>query len=248
MKITKAMSMLVLILIFSGCTAIQNHEVAKIETFPDTSSYEYKPSVYIDANFFEGDPDGEATPLVHAEASIKRFVENVIVESELFSSYTFDPSEKNEVDYVIDINIYNHGNKEAAFISGFITGFSLFVIPGAATDHYTLSVKAVETSSHIATEVRNKDSVTTWFGIWFLPMVANTPGKAIEETLENQIRDAIRQLVERGNIQYSLYEYDHDATPLRSSKSRDALSKGFLDLKGFEYETCSAYRTNLQAS
>ncbi|UFS63597.1 hypothetical protein LOH54_05555 [Sulfurimonas sp. HSL-3221] len=207
MTIRQVIGALLLALAFSGCTAVQNHEVAKLETFSDVSHYEHKPSAYINIHGFHGDPEsGSASEITQATDELKPVVQRIIDESKLFSSYTFDASKQQDVDYTITLNLYNHGNEMLAMLSGFITGFSFFIIPGGGTDNYTLQLKAVATADNTETTVQNRDSVTTWVGIWFIPMMGNGIREATDETLENQLRDALQKLFESGALEYSQLE------------------------------------------
>ena len=71
----------------------------------------------------------------------------------------------------VDVDMLNHGNAGAAAVSGFITGFSLFTVPGFATDHYKLTATA-RTSSGKSRQYVLDDSMTTAF---WLPLIVATP-------------------------------------------------------------------------
>ncbi len=162
-----------------------------------------KPSIYVDLSVFRGLPDKKPSELEKAKDKFLPFVQNAFNKSGLFSSYTFDEKVKSDQDYTIEIDIYNHGNEALAFLSGFITGYSLGVIPGAATDNYTLNLKAKDSTGRVLSELSNKDSVQIWVGLWFIPVMNKTPGKAIGSTLENQILTALKELFENGVMKYS---------------------------------------------
>jgi hypothetical protein len=74
-------------------------------------------------------------------------------------------------DVHVDVDMLNHGNAAAAGISGFITGFSFFTIPGFAIDHYKLTATA-RTSSGKSRQYILDDSMTTAF---WLPLIVATP-------------------------------------------------------------------------
>ena len=71
----------------------------------------------------------------------------------------------------VDMDLLNHGNPAAAATSGFITGFSLFTIPGFATDHYKLTATA-RTASGKSRQYVLEDRVTT---VFWLPLIIATP-------------------------------------------------------------------------
>lgn len=191
----------------SGCAAFQEEELARVKELPDTSQYKNKPSAFVDLTFYRGLPSENPVEISQAKEKLTPVVDNAFKNSQLFSNHTFDPSTKAEQDYTIEVNIYNHGNEQLAFISGFITGFSLGVIPGAVTDNYTLELKAIDKDGRVLSELTNKDSITTWGGIWFIPVMSNTPDKAINGTLENQILTALKELIESGVMKYSYVNY-----------------------------------------
>ncbi|MCW1923821.1 hypothetical protein OKA05_14735 [Luteolibacter arcticus] len=71
----------------------------------------------------------------------------------------------------VDVDVLNHGNAGVAFASGFISGFSLFTIPGFGTDHFKLTATA-RTSSGKSRQYILEDSMTTAF---WLPLIVAAP-------------------------------------------------------------------------
>ncbi|GAA5481765.1 hypothetical protein [Haloferula sargassicola] len=100
----------------------------------------------------------------------------------------------------VDVNMLNHGNGPAAMASGFLTGFSLFTIPGFATDHYKLTAKA-RSSSGQSHQYVLEDRVTT---VFWLPMIVaapfNSPQKVVPEVQENMYRNLIQNMENDGLI------------------------------------------------
>lgn len=188
----------------SGCASFRNNEVADVGALPDVSHYQQKPSVFVETHLYHGDPASPVIEILHNKEKIQGMVQGCFESSSLFSKYSFDAAEKDNVDYAIRIDIYNHGDLGAAAVLGFISGFTFGVIPAAATDNYTLEAKLIDKSGAVVSKVSNKDSITTWIGIWFIPAAANTPEKAFTGTLENQLRSVLKELVESGKLQYSI--------------------------------------------
>jgi hypothetical protein len=187
----------------TGCASFRNNEIAEVKSLPDVSQYQNKPSVFVEASFYRGEPGKAASEVPAARQEVQKTISKVLGESGLFSKYSFNTADKQGSDYTLHIDIYNHGNNGLAVVSGFITGFSLFIIPGAATDNYTFKARLSDNTGQTVSEVTNKDSFTAWFGIWFLPAVANTPAKAFSQTIENQLKAALKELVESGKLKYS---------------------------------------------
>ncbi len=198
----------VIMAITTGCASFPQNEISKVNSLPDVSQYKNKPSVFVDLNFYRGEPgNGKSAESSAARDAIMPIVEKTIKDSKLFGEVTYDEFDQKNVEYTLKVNVYNHGNEGSAAVSGFLTGFTLGVIPGAATDNYTLTIEAADRNGTLLESISNKDSVTTWIGLWFIPAMGNTPGDAIGTTLDNQIKAALKVLIESGKLKYSLQQY-----------------------------------------
>ena len=192
----------------TGCASFPQKELAKVGKMPDVSQYKNKPSVYIGFKFLRGNPgDPKAVEVNAVKDKIMPMLEKSINEMGLFSSVTFDEFKKDSTNYTIKLSYYNHGDVGPAAISGFITGLTLFIIPGAATDNYTLVAQIIDRNGQVVKAYQNKDSITTWMGWIFVPVMGNTPEKALQATLDNQLREVLKKIIENGQIQYSFNEY-----------------------------------------
>ncbi|MBI4998568.1 MAG: hypothetical protein HZC22_17070 [Rhodocyclales bacterium] len=190
-------------LLLSGCASFRNNEIADVGVLPDVSRYATKPSVFVETHFYRGDPASAPVETLTIKDKVKEKIGQTLSESTLFSKYSFDEKDRTDADYAIRIDIYNHGEQGLAALAGFISGFTFGVIPAAATDNYTLEAKLLDRSGTVVSTSRNKDSITTWIGIWFLPMAASTPDKAFSATLDNQLKAVLKELVEGGKLKYS---------------------------------------------
>lgn len=193
-------------IVLHGCASFPQNEMVPVGAMPDVSNYKNKPSVYIDFRFYRGKPGYNAREIGAVKAKLSDKIRSYVNESNLFSTVTLDEFDRDKADYTIKLYGYNHGDEAAAMISGFLTGYSLGIIPGVATDNYTLRVELLDKSGQSLKRIENKDSVNTWIGIWFIPAMANTPEEAVETTLENQIKTALKQLIESGQLKYSKNE------------------------------------------
>lgn len=204
-------STLAVALLASGCASFPADTLKNVAV-PDVSGYATKPSAYIDLKFFSGKPGDKMAAEIPAMRDYhKATVSQTLEASKVFSRTTYDAFEQEKVDTVVSLHFYNHGNVGAAAVSGFLTGFTFGVIPGAATDNFTLVSSAAPSGSKPQKTVTSDDSVTTWIGIWFLPMAGKTPAKAMTQTIEELVRDGLRQLIESGSIQLAVVptEADH---------------------------------------
>jgi hypothetical protein len=197
-------SVVVFMLVLSGCASFEKEQLARLEAMPDVSQYSNKPTVYVDYHFYSGNPDSNPTENQQAKEHLEPVIVQAIEKAGLFSEYSFDKDKASDSDYTITVNVYNHGNKGAAFASGFITGFTFGLIPGSGTDNFTVSVDAIDKQGNVLSNQVNNDAVQTWIGIWFLPMMGNTPDKAISRTIENQVVTALVGLFNDKVFQYSL--------------------------------------------
>jgi len=187
----------------TGCASFRNNEIAEVETLPDVSQYQNKPSVFVEISFYRGKPGEGASEIPAVKSDVQEIAGKVLGESGLFSKYSFNNADKQDSDYVLHVDIYNHGNTGAAAASGFITGLTLFIVPSKPVDHYILKAKLTDNADKLISEVTNEDSITTWIGLWFIPAASNTPQKALSQTLENQLKAALKELVENGKLKYS---------------------------------------------
>lgn len=195
---------LLLSLMASGCASFRGNEIGDAGSLPDVSKYQNKPSVFVESHFYSGEPGAVRMEIMTVRERINPIVEQTLIDSKLFSKISFDAEQRSKSDYRVIVNIYNHGNRLGAGISGFISGLTLMVIPGVATDQYTLQLRVEDKAGQLVTEVGNADSITTIIGWVALPLAFNTPFRAQEETWRNQINSALIRLIASGKIIYSM--------------------------------------------
>lgn len=183
----------------TGCASFANKEMPTAKSFPVASSSKEKPSVFVETRYYFGNPDsGSATERHKVERRDE--VDNTLTASGLFKTISFDPVDQAAADYTLSVDTYNDGNRVAAALGGILTGLTLYIIPCKATDHFVEVVTLKDKSDKVIWTTRNKDSMTTWFGIWFLPWAGNTIAETFNQTLENQLRTALHDLAASGNL------------------------------------------------
>lgn len=91
-------------------------------------------------------------------------------------------------------------------VLAFISGFSMMVIPAYGTDQYTLSLEGMDGQGQALTTASNHDAIGTWIGIWFIPLMANTPKEAVNDTFTRQVNALLKQMVDSKNLKYSALE------------------------------------------
>ena len=200
------------VLALAGCASFPQDKLATVKDMPSVTQYQHKPSVYIDLRSYIGNPDVAGSPptQVPVQQGLQSIVATAVDKSGMFSSYSFDPSKKADADYTIQFYFYDYGNMGAAMISGFITGFTFGIIPGGATDNYTLRTTLVAKDGTAQPVLSSNDAISTWMGIWFIPAMGNSPVKAQQQTLGNMVNDALKRLFDTGQLKYSVRELPLD--------------------------------------
>lgn len=200
------------IIALSGCASFHQEKIPLIETMPDTSQYQNLPSVYVDFDFYRGKPDENPQDVDQVEPELLPMVKKVVDESKLFSQVSYNEADQENMDYTIRLRAYNHGEVGLAAVGGFLTGFTLGIIPSAATDQFSVVMEVLDNSGSSLHSNDNHDEITTWLGIWFIPVMGNTIPEAVEASLSNQIKHALKAAFESGAMQYSYLMY-----PLRNA-------------------------------
>lgn len=200
--------------LLSGCASFRNSEIADAGKMPDVSQYKNKPSVFVEFHRFFGEPGSSAREIFVQKEKVQEKIGKSLDGTGLFSKYSFDEADRAKADYVLRVDLYNHGSMGLAVAAGVVTGLTLGVIPSAATDNYTLEVKLNDKGGSLLSKNSNKDSMTTWIGLWLIPVMGKTPEKAFTETLDNQLRTALKELYTTGKLKYSSLKLREQASAI----------------------------------
>lgn len=192
-----------MILALAGCASFPGDQVAET-TLPPMSDYQQRPGVFVDFNFYRGEV-GSATAVEVPQGRdlLKPQLEAALRDSGLFSRYTLDQFQKQPGDYTLKLNVYNSGSEGAAMVSGMITGFSMGIIPGSAKDEYTMTLQVLDDRGQPIEVGQNHDSVRTWMGLIFIPMMAHTPADAISDSFRRQLNALLKQLLDQQILKYA---------------------------------------------
>lgn len=195
-----------LVLALGGCASFTKDEVAPVK-LPSMASYANKPNVYVDFDFYQGEPkSASAVELPQARDQLKPELQKILSDSGLFGRVTLDEFQKQPGDYSLRLKMYNHPPNAGSMVLAFISGFSLMVIPAYGTDQYTMSLEAVDGTGQALTTASNHDAIGTWFGIWFIPMMGNTPKAAVNDTFARQVNALLKQMIDNNTLKYSALE------------------------------------------
>jgi hypothetical protein len=161
----------------------------------------------VDFDFYQGEPkSASAVEVPQARDQLKPELQKILSDSGLFGRVTLDEFQKQPGDYSLRLKMYNHPPNAGSMVLGFISGFSLGVIPAYGTDQYTMSLEAVDGTGQALTTASNHDAVGTWIGIWFIPLMGNTPKAAVNDTFARQVNALLKQMIDNNNLKYSALE------------------------------------------
>jgi hypothetical protein len=185
---------------FSGCASFPNNEVgSQTRTFAFAPQNDVKATAYVECRFYRGKPPN-SFEMREGENLVRTVVDNALLQSGLFAKHSFAQHDQNAADYTLNVKVYNYGSEGLAVFAGFVTGITLGIIPTCATDNYALELSLTKNKTLVSSKFINKDSITTWVGIWLLPAIGNTPLKAVNTTWENQLKAALRDLAYSGQL------------------------------------------------
>ncbi|MNJ07468.1 hypothetical protein D3C77_15660 [compost metagenome] len=202
MQFGKALG-LVLALSLGGCASFTKDEVAPVD-LPSMASYTNKPNVYVDFDFLQGDPgNSKANEMPQARDMLKPELKRAFNESGLFGRVTFDEFEKQPGDYSLRLKVYNHAPGGGQVVWAFLSGLTFTIIPALATDQYTMSLETLDDRGQSLGKTSNHDAINTWMGIWFLPLVGNTPKAAVTDTFSRQVNALLKNWVDANRTKYS---------------------------------------------
>jgi hypothetical protein len=184
--------------ITTACASFPDNRLPKVEETLTQAQGSNKPSAYLALRCMVDLSEGGEQPGVETVGPLpmlRQVVEKVVAESALFRSYTFDSFQAKNTDRVLQIEMRNYGSLGKAIGAGLLTGLTLFLIPSAATDNYKLTAKLFDRNGQLQKTYSYDDGITTWFGIWLLPMAGNTPQSAVLSVWENMIRTLFRDVL-----------------------------------------------------
>jgi len=174
--------------VFSGCATFPNSEVAVVNAFPKLAEGNSRPSVFVPKNSHGG-----------LWVMRKKEIANILNASGLFGKVSYDPQDLDALDYTLSVELRRQRSFYFAWYMA--TVLSLHIIPSRETNHYTQVVTLKDLSGNVIASTSNKDSVSTWIGIWFIPWCFNTWTGAVSQTLDNQVKAALLELANNGYLQ-----------------------------------------------
>jgi hypothetical protein len=167
MKALKIFIILSTLFTVSCATFYGNHLPPIDETNADVVPT--KEAVYLDIQFFRGEPGTYDSPLAQETIQLKKLVAEVLDKNQYLLDYQLTHIARPTKGKTIKLYMYNNFNEQLSFISGFISGFSMFVIPGYAKSNYTLNVSVFDHNTNTQTDYSLYENYHFFLGLWFLP-------------------------------------------------------------------------------
>lgn len=210
----RAVALGLVALLATACASFPVKRLPKAHLTPNQERSANKPSVYVPLRYMflpsgaETPPGQEVssgariisnsrTPLSGAPLpSLQQIVAKIAPEAALFRTVTFESFQAREVDYVLQIDVFNYGSVWKAIGAGLITGLTLFMVPAAVTENFKLTAKLFDAGGQLLGTYSYDDAVTTWTAVWLLPaaVAGNTVESAVRGVCENMMRALFRDL------------------------------------------------------
>ena len=163
-------ALLVLTLLFVNCASFSGNNLPIVENFPFKDNIVPKPSLYVDANM-QMKIKGEVKDSPNKK--VKEIIENAVIpvvkNSNLFGEVVTDPKFSGEKDYKLEVKFTLYSDPLSQ-ISAFITGFSMFCIPGYGVDQHTLVATLYDRDNNVLKKYTINESVKTIMHIFLLPV------------------------------------------------------------------------------
>jgi hypothetical protein len=136
----------------------------------------------------------ESTPAANLAAS--KLLVNAANRSDRFSSL----STTKRGDVNLEVDMLNYGNAGMAFVSGFICGYTLGIIPAVGTDNFKLTATA-KNSAGLSKTYLIDDGVKTviWLPMIFA-MASHNPSEVVPKVHENMYLELFQQMAVDGMI------------------------------------------------
>lgn len=203
MHIGKMLGLALILLGMGGCASFTKDEVAPV-SLPSMASFAHKPNVYVDFDFYQGEPTNAAAAEVpQARDMLRPQLQKILTDSGLFGRVTLDEFQKQPGDYNLRLKVYNHPPSGGQMAMAFISGLTFTIIPALGTDQYTMSLETLDSQGQALSKGSNHDGINTWIGIWFIPMMGNSPKEAVTDTFTRQVNALLKQMVDSKQLKYS---------------------------------------------
>jgi len=190
-----------------ACASFPMHQVPTVTSMPSLGLLPgQRPLARMDVKFYAGEPDNDPTLLTASQpgvADLVQLVHQTVDDSGLFQQVHYDSAEAAPAgsgELHLSLRIYDHCSATEAVVSSVITGFTLGLVPGGATDSYTLQLEVTDNRGQTLARVSNQDATRTYIGLVFLPFSGHDTKESLNIVLSNQIRAALKEAYDAGKL------------------------------------------------
>ena len=177
------------LLTLTGCISYSNHDLEPVKQWPPANTLMHKQSAFIKVDtqvLFNGK---NRVSNVN-QAALDSLILQQYQGSERFSDVTLS---KQTSDLYINVRISN--NELGNMVSAFITGFTLFVIPGKYSNEITMETIFKDGSGKVLGRIEKRETITTWMQLLLIvavPFNARLDDIIIQLT-QSSLEEAVHQ-------------------------------------------------------
>lgn len=178
-----------LLLNLTGCATYSHDDLTPVTQWPPAATSGDKPSLYMKVegqHLFNGNPTGASLN----QARLGDFVRKEYQGSEQFERVTLDQQAS---DIYASVQITNH--ERGSMASAFITGFTLFIIPGKYDNTLTMETVFKDGQGKVLGRVEKHETTTTWMQlllIFALPF-NESQDNVLTQLARSSLEDAVQQ-------------------------------------------------------
>lgn len=189
MKAVFAALLAAALLSLTGCLSYSHHDLAQVEQWPLTATEQQTQSAYlkVDSQYLFNDQTRAGG---FNQANLETLIVKQYQDSKRFSNVT---TAKQNADLYISVRVSNH--ERGSLASAFITGFTLFVIPGKFSNELTMETTFKDGDGKVLGRIEKRETITTWMQL--LLIVAVPFNESIDPILnqltQSSLEEAARQ-------------------------------------------------------
>ena len=179
-----------LLLNLTGCATYSHDDLNPVKQWPPVATSDAKPSLYLKVegqHLFNGNPTGANLD----QAKLAAFVLKEYQSSQQFERVTL---EQQTSDIYATVQITNH--ERGSMVGAFITGFTLFVIPGKYDNTLTMETVFKDGQGKVLGRVEKEETTTTWMQL--LLIFALPFNESLDNVLTQLARSSLEDAVQQG--------------------------------------------------
>ncbi|WP_043309356.1 hypothetical protein [Pseudomonas sp. ML96] len=178
-----------LLLQLTGCATYSHDDLSPVTQWPPAAASGAKPSLYLKV---EGQYlfNGNATGAGFNQAKLAELVLKEYQGSEQFERATLAQQTS---DIYASVQVTNH--ERGSMASAFITGFTLFIIPGKYSNTLTMETVFKDGQGTVLGRVEKHETMTTWMQlllIFALPF-NESADNVLTQLTQSSLEDAVKQ-------------------------------------------------------